>query len=109
MDRCPPSHRSPLKPAAELLAAKKDWPKLYDAAVLSSDRCPPTAALVSYEDAYVEREFSEDTAILLGEPARPKAKLWITNEFQHNGLRVEPAMIFNRLLQMVKGESTIPS
>ena len=98
-----------LKPAAEILAARADWPKLYDKAVLSSDRCPPTAALVSYEDAYVEREFSEQTARLLGDPARPKAKLWVTNEFQHNGLRVEPAVIFKRLLEMVKGQSTIPS
>ena len=38
----------PLKPCAELLAAKEDWPKLYDVPTLGSARCPPVAALVSY-------------------------------------------------------------
>lgn len=36
------------------------------------------------EDMYVEREFSEDTARLLG-PAC--LKVWLTNEFQHSGIR----------------------
>ena len=54
----------PLKPAAELLAAKADWGALYDPAVLGGADGPPVAALVSYEDIYVERAFSEATARL---------------------------------------------
>ena len=93
-----------LKPAAELLAAKRDWGALYDAASLASGTAP-VAALVSYEDIYVERAFSEATASLLGE----RAALWITNEFQHSGLKDEPAVVFERLLAMSKGELAIPS
>ena len=93
-----------LKPAAELLAAKHDWGALYDAAALSRGTAP-VAALVSYEDVYVERAFSEATAALLGE----RAALWITNEFQHSGLKDEPQAVFERLLAMSKGELAIPS
>ena len=35
---------------------------------------------------YVERAFSEETASLLGE----RAALWVTNEFQHSGLKDAP-------------------
>ena len=84
----------PLKPAADLLASKADWGPLYDPAVLGGGKggeggggdLPPVAALVSYEDIYVERAFSEATARLLG----GRAQLWITNEFQHSGLRDDP-------------------
>jgi hypothetical protein len=67
-------------------------------------RGPPVAALVSYEDVYVERAFSEATAKLLG----GRARLWVTNEFQHSGLRDDPT-VFERLLAMSKGEVAIPS
>ena len=103
----------PLKPAADLLAAKADWGPLYDPAVLGGGKggeggegdLPPVAALVSYEDIYVERAFSEATGALLGD----RASLWITNEFQHSGLRDQPALVFDRLLAMSKGELAIPS
>ena len=115
-----------LKPAAEILAAKSDWGPLYDPAVLGGGKTgeggeglnagpdsgpnagpsagPPVAALVSYEDVYVERAFSEATAKLLG----GRARLWVTNEFQHSGLRDDPT-VFERLLAMSKGEVAIPS
>eukprot|EP00316_Scyphosphaera_apsteinii_P008187 CAMPEP_0119301888 /NCGR_PEP_ID=MMETSP1333-20130426/3591_1 /TAXON_ID=418940 /ORGANISM="Scyphosphaera apsteinii, Strain RCC1455" /LENGTH=460 /DNA_ID=CAMNT_0007304095 /DNA_START=88 /DNA_END=1470 /DNA_ORIENTATION=- len=94
----------PLKPVANLLASKADWGPLYNVAALGRGQSP-VAALVSYEDVYVERSFSEETASLLGE----RAQLWITNEFQHSGLRDEPAVVFERLLAMSKGELAIPS
>ena len=65
----------------------------------------PVAALVSDEDIYVERAFSEATAAMLG----PKARLWITNEFQHSGLRDDGERVFTTLLAMTRGEATIPS
>ena len=93
-----------LKPVAEKLAQKSDWAPLYDEAALRSGTAP-CAALVSYEDIYVERAFSEETAAVLG----PRCKCWITNEFQHSGLRDQPAVVFERLYKMAKGEVAIPS
>ena len=133
----------PLKPAAELLAAKEDWGPLYDAVALGRGGAK-VAALVSFEDIYVERAFSEATARLgfglglglaaglrlrLGLHHQPnpqlaltlavaltltrllggRAQLWITNEFQHSGLRDQPAVVFERLYKMAKGEVAIPS
>ena len=47
---------------------------------------------------------SQETSKLLG----GSAALWITNEFQHSGLRDQPA-VFEQLLKMSKGEVVIPS
>lgn len=94
----------PLKPVANLLAAKTDWGPLYNVQALGCGTTP-VAALVSYEDIYVERAFSEETATMLGD----RAHLWITNEFQHSGLGDEPKVVFERLLAMSKGELAIPS
>ena len=55
----------------------------------------------------MERAFSEDTSRMLGADGR-SASLWVTNEFQHSGLRDEPR-VFERLLAMAKGELAIPS
>ena len=99
----------PLKPTADILAAKADWGPLYDAKMLRSPKCPPVAALVSYEDIYVERDFSERTARMLGPEGGGTARLWITNEFQHSGLRDQPAVVFERLMKMAKGDIAIPS
>ena len=73
-------------------------PAVYNEEALRSGSVP-CAALVSYDDIYVERAFSEQTAALLGPRCRP----WITNEFQHSGLRDDPS-VFEKLLAMSKGE-----
>ena len=98
-----------LKPAAEILAAKSDWGPLYDQKKRGGGNCPPVAALVSYEDIYVEREYSEGTARMLGPKGCSTAKLWITNEFQHSGLRDQPKEVFEKLMSMSKGDATVPS
>jgi pimeloyl-ACP methyl ester carboxylesterase len=103
---------TPLRRVAELLAEKDDWPALYDREALRGvanasnkvgGKGVPVAALISYDDIYVERAFSEETADLLG------AKVWVTNEFQHSGLRDCPARVFDTLLAMTKGEVALPS
>jgi len=94
----------PLLPCAQLLAHKSDWEALYDKKALGGPEGPPVACLVSYEDIYVERAFSEQTAAMLG----GRARCWITNEYQHSGLRDDPA-VFEKLLAMSKGEVAIPS
>jgi pimeloyl-ACP methyl ester carboxylesterase len=88
----------PLKAAAQLLAAKSDWPMLYDAERLRRNQVP-VAAAVYYDDMYVPREFSEETA-----QAVPNMKLWITNEYEHNGLRADGEAVFDRLFKMARGD-----
>jgi len=85
-----------LRDAAHLLAAR-EWPRLYDDDVLHQNEVP-TAAAIYVEDMYVERTFSEETA------ARIRGiRTWITNEYQHNGLRVDGERILGRLIDMARG------
>jgi pimeloyl-ACP methyl ester carboxylesterase len=87
---------APLREAANLLA-ERTWPRLYDADVLA--RCDvPCAAAVYAEDPYVDRAFSEQTAALI-----PTMRMWLTNEYEHNGLRVAGDTILNRLIGLARG------
>lgn len=85
----------PLKEAALLLAAKQDWPQLYDLEVLTSNRVPAAAALY-YHDMYVDLDLAMETANLV-----PNLNVWVTSEFEHNGLRMDGAKILDRLLGML--------
>jgi pimeloyl-ACP methyl ester carboxylesterase len=87
----------PLRGAAEILANDASWPRLYDVDRLSGNRVP-VAAAVYYDDMYVHREFSEETARIV-----PHMKLWITNQYEHNGLRADGEAVVGRLLEMVRG------
>ena len=87
-----------LKKAAELLAKKTDWPMLYDVERLRKNRVP-VAAAVYYDDMYVHREFSEETAQIV-----PNVKLWVTSEYEHNGLRANGEHVVDRLLKIARGE-----
>jgi len=87
----------PLKGAAELLAQYDAWPALYDVEKLRGNTVP-VAAAVYYDDMYVHREFSEETARIV-----PNMKLWITNEYEHNALRADGEKVVGRLLEMVRG------
>jgi pimeloyl-ACP methyl ester carboxylesterase len=87
---------APLRDAAQLLA-EHDWPRLYDEARLAANEVPVAAAIYA-EDMYVEREFSEQTAAAIG-GLRP----WLTNEFQHDGLRMEADRVLGRLIDMARG------
>jgi pimeloyl-ACP methyl ester carboxylesterase len=83
----------PLKEAADILAAH-EWPKLSDAEVLRKNQVPAAAA-IWLEDAYVESTFSIRTAGQV-KGLRP----WITNEYEHNGLRVAGNDLLDRLMRM---------
>jgi pimeloyl-ACP methyl ester carboxylesterase len=87
----------PLKAAADILARDASWPRLYDVEKLKRNRVP-VAAAVYYDDMYVHREFSEETARIV-----PNVKLWITNQYEHNGLRADGEAVVGRLLDMVRG------
>jgi hypothetical protein len=87
----------PLKDAAEILAQDASWPRLYDVDRLAKNSVP-VAAAVYYDDMYVHREFSEETARIV-----PNMKLWITNQYEHNGLRADGEAVVGRLLDMARG------
>jgi pimeloyl-ACP methyl ester carboxylesterase len=86
----------PLREAAQLLA-EREWPRLYDAEVLASVDVPCAAAIYA-EDAYVPRQFSEETAALL-----PGMRPWLTNEYQHDGLRADGSRVLDRLIGLARG------
>jgi pimeloyl-ACP methyl ester carboxylesterase len=87
---------APLREAAELLA-EREWPRLYDADVLAAGAVPVAAAVYA-EDMFVERGFSEETAAQIA-----GARIWLTNEYEHNGLRADASRIFPRLLDLARG------
>ncbi len=88
----------PLKQAAHLLAQTAAWPALYDLECLRENTVP-VAAAVYHDDMYVHRQFSEETADTV-----PNMRLWVTNAYEHNGLRVDGGVVLSRLLSMVRGE-----
>ncbi|MGI8563022.1 MAG: alpha/beta fold hydrolase [Candidatus Dormibacter sp.] len=83
----------PLAAAAELLAQRK-WPRLYDEVALSRCAVPAAAAIYS-DDMYVERGFSEETA-----RAICGLRVWLTSEYDHNGLRADGGRILDRLIHL---------
>jgi pimeloyl-ACP methyl ester carboxylesterase len=88
----------PLAEAAQILA-EHEWPALYDPARLAGNEVP-TAAAIYAEDMYVERELSEQTA------ARIRGlRSWITNEYEHDGLRANGQRVLGRLLDLVQGRA----
>ncbi len=88
-------HLAPLREAAELLA-EREWPRLYDEERLRGCDVPCAAAIYA-EDAYVPREFSEETARMI-----PTMRAWLTNEYDHNGLRASGDHVIDRLITLVK-------
>lgn len=88
----------PMAEAARILAEDKTWPRLYDREKLLRNTVP-VAAAIYHDDMYVERVFSEETAGTIR-----GARAWITNEFDHNGLRADGENILDRLLAMARGE-----
>jgi pimeloyl-ACP methyl ester carboxylesterase len=87
-----------LQPAAELLA-KEPWPALTDPERLRNNEVPVAAAIYA-EDAFVESRYSLETAELV-RGLRP----WVTNEYEHNGLRADGARILDRLIDLAAGRA----
>ena len=88
----------PLAEAAQILA-EHEWHDLYDVERLQANEVPAAAAIYA-EDMYVEREFSEETAAAI-RGLRP----WVTNEYEHDGLRFEGGRVLGRLLDLVQGRA----
>lgn len=87
----------PFKGAARLLAAEPSWPDLYDPVRLAANEVP-VAAAVYHDDMYVDAGLSLETADRV-----PNTRVWITNEFEHDGLRMAGERVASRLMDMVAG------
>jgi hypothetical protein len=88
------SHR-----AAAALLAEHDWPRMFDPDQLRANEVP-VAATIYTDDLYVERAYAEETAATI-RGLRP----WITNEYQHNGLRADGERILDRLIALAHGRA----
>src|SRR5262249_61131571 len=84
--------------AAEILA-QHPWPRMFDADRLRANDVP-VAATIYADDLYVERAFAEETAATIR-----GLRAWITNEFEHNGLRADGERVLGRLIDMVRGNA----
>ncbi|QSV16057.1 alpha/beta fold hydrolase [Photobacterium ganghwense] len=93
---------TPLKDAAAILATKQDWPALYDIEALAENTVPVTCAVYA-EDMYVEMDYSLETLRGI-----PNSKAWITNEYEHNGLRQDGETILNKLIEMGNAIANLP-
>ncbi|GAA3343541.1 alpha/beta fold hydrolase [Amorphoplanes nipponensis] len=87
----------PFAAAADLLAAHDDWPVLYDAARLAANEVPVVAA-VYFNDMYVDADLQLRTAGAMG-----NTRVWITDEYEHDGLRVAGDRVLGRLMDMAAG------
>jgi pimeloyl-ACP methyl ester carboxylesterase len=88
----------PLRETAEILAGV-DWPRLYDLDALRLNEVPAAAAVYA-EDMYVERTFSEETAAQVR-----GLRAWVTNEYEHDGLRADGGRILGRLIDLARGRA----
>lgn len=86
---------TPLRDAAEALAAHEDWPALYDLDRLARNTVPVAAAIYA-DDMYVDRDMSLATASHI-RGLRP----WVTSDHAHDGLRETPEVL-SRLLTLLR-------
>ncbi|CAM5230145.1 hypothetical protein SMICM304S_10431 [Streptomyces microflavus] len=88
----------PLRETAELLARRTGWPALYDPERLAANQVP-VAAAVYHDDMYVDTEHSLRTAAAIR-----GLRTWVTNEYEHDGVRTGGPRVLDRLLAMVRDE-----
>jgi pimeloyl-ACP methyl ester carboxylesterase len=89
----------PFQGAAALLAAYDDWGPLYDLDRLAGNEVPVLAA-VYHDDMYVDAGLQLDTARRVG-----NVRTWVTNEHEHDGLRVAAPAVLGRLREMRAGRA----
>lgn len=87
---------APYAEVADLLHERTEWGPLYDAERLAHNEVP-VAAAVYYDDMYVDADASLDVA-----RRTPGVRAWITNQYEHDGLRADAA-VFERLDAMSRG------
>ncbi|MER7965691.1 alpha/beta fold hydrolase [Streptomyces ardesiacus] len=94
---CDPALR-PLRETADLLASRTDWTPLYDPARLAANEVPAAAA-VYHDDMYVDTAHALTTA-----RAIRGLRTWVTDEFEHDGVRTGGPRVLDRLLALARDE-----
>lgn len=89
------SELSPYAEVADVLA-EHPWDQLYFPDRLAQADVPVAAAVYAH-DVFVPLVYSLETATLL-----PDCRTWVTSEYEHNGLRVDPAVL-DHLLGLLSG------
>ncbi|TDC25214.1 alpha/beta fold hydrolase [Streptomyces sp. 8K308] len=84
----------PFHAACEALAARTDWPPLYDLDRLAANEVP-LAAAVYHDDMYVDAGLSLATAARVG-----NTQVLITNEHEHDGLA--SGRVLSRLRELIR-------
>jgi pimeloyl-ACP methyl ester carboxylesterase len=82
----------PFGPAARALAETPAYGPLYDPEVLARNEVP-VDAVVYFDDMYVDAQLSLATADAVG-----NTRVWVTNEYEHDGLRTGD--VLDRLLSL---------
>ncbi|MDO5049827.1 MAG: alpha/beta fold hydrolase [Actinomycetaceae bacterium] len=85
----------PLRELAHRLADFTEWGPLYYPEHLASNEVPAAAA-VYFEDMFVPTGLSLETAQLAG------VRTWVTNEYQHDGLRADGARVLRKLMDLAE-------
>ncbi|MGW0655088.1 alpha/beta fold hydrolase [Streptomyces umbrinus] len=95
---CDPALRS-LRETADLLAERTDWPSLYDPDRLAANEVP-VAAAVYHDDMYVDTDHALSTARTIR-----GLRTYVTNEFEHDGVRAGGPRVLDRLIDLARDEA----
>ncbi|MEM8710596.1 MAG: alpha/beta fold hydrolase [Planctomycetota bacterium] len=84
---------APIASVANALSARDGWPTLYDEERLSRNAVP-VSAVIFHDDMFVPADLSLKTAdVIRGlDP-------WVTNEFEHDGLRADGPRVLGELIE----------
>jgi pimeloyl-ACP methyl ester carboxylesterase len=88
-DECP--YLKPFKAAADILAAKTDWPVLYDADKLKVNKVPVAATWLD-SDVFVLPSFVVETADAIGH-----CTLWRNKRYEHCAIKTHGKKVFEAL------------
>ncbi|KAF8648544.1 hypothetical protein AX16_006248 [Volvariella volvacea WC 439] len=88
----------PWKGAAEVLAKKTSWPRLYDLNQLAKNTIK-VSAVTYFNDMYVDFDLAQETARKIG-----NTEQYITNQLVHDGIREDSKDVMKRLFELSKRE-----
>jgi hypothetical protein len=89
---------APLRETAELPVQVEQWPDRYDTGEPARNEVP-VAAAIDHGDMYADTADS-----LAAARAVRNLRTWVTDEYEHDGLRVSGGRVLDRLVQPARGE-----
>jgi pimeloyl-ACP methyl ester carboxylesterase len=90
-----------IKDAAQIVSNYAHWPELYNVQQLKQNTVPVAAASY-YEDMFVDFNLAQETFSMINGGVQH-----ITNEYLHDGIREGGSILFDRLLNLVRGGTLI--